>query len=119
MQPEYMQQPTQNQVQQRQQQDQQQQQQQQQRSRETPARITRVLDDLMVFVETMKPEAGMGLVFKPEKIADYHGESLSALGFVVGAIIPEITWDPLSLKVRSVSQIIPRPEPTASFSAGM
>ena len=96
---------------QQQQQDQQQRQQQQQRARKAPARITRVLEDLMVFVETMDPDPGAGLVFKPDKIEDYHGETLNELNFVVGAIIPEISWDPVSLKVRSVSQITPRPEP--------
>jgi hypothetical protein len=71
----------------------------------------------MVFVETMKKEdPPLGLVFKPEKIIDYHGEPLAALGFVVGAVIPQITWDPETLKVQSVSHITPRAEPTASFS---
>ena len=67
--------------------------------RESPARITRVTD-LMVFVET----DGVGLVFKPEKIVDYRGEPLDSIGFVVGALIPKVTWDPETLKVVSVAR---------------
>jgi hypothetical protein len=71
--------------------------------RKSPGRVTRVLADLMVFVEVEEGAAWFGLVFKPDKISEYHGEPLAELGVVVGASVPEIIWDVDTLKVSSVT----------------
>jgi hypothetical protein len=91
------------------------QQQRRQKRREGKATVTRVLDDLLVFVEVQDDEA-IGLVFKPRKINDYGGESLASLGFVVGATIPAITWDAETLEVFSVQPPVTR-NPPATMGA--
>jgi hypothetical protein len=85
--------------------EQQQQQQQRQnlnRMRRAPGRVTRVVADLMVFVEVTDKDALLGLVFKPNKIDRYRGEPLADLGVYVGANIPSVDWDPETLLVHSV-----------------
>jgi hypothetical protein len=91
------------------------QQQRRQKQREGRATVTRVLDDVLVFVEVQNDEA-IGLVFKPRKINDYAGDSLDSLGIVVGATIPAITWDAETLEVVSVQPPVTR-NPPASMGA--
>jgi chromosome segregation ATPase len=73
------------------------------KEKKSPAVVTRVVADLMVFVEVTEPDGSLGLVFKPNKIDDYHGELLQDLNIVVGAHIPEVVWNSETLKVVSVS----------------
>jgi hypothetical protein len=72
--------------------------------RKGPASITRVLADLMVFVafELDKNEDLVGLVFKPDKIVGYGGETLKSIGLTEGASIPEIVWDQDTFLVQEV-----------------
>jgi hypothetical protein len=67
-------------------------------------KITRVLADLLVFVEVeeKKDNHVLGLVFKPDKIDGYRGESLEAIGLSVGARVREIEWDVFTLLVSRV-----------------
>src|SRR5262245_27701378 len=51
----------------------------------SPGRVTRIVGDLMVFVEVTGEEGPLGLVFKPNKIVDYRGETLQELGVVLNA----------------------------------
>jgi hypothetical protein len=61
---------------------------------EGPATITRVVADLMVFVKfEIESKQFVGLVFKPDKITGYRGETLESLNLVVGASIPSLVWD--------------------------
>ena len=73
-------------------------------TREGPASITRVVADLMVFVsfELEENKELVGLVFKPDKIAGYGGETLSSIGLTVGASIPKIVWDQDTFLVQEV-----------------
>jgi hypothetical protein len=71
-------------------------------TRRTPGRVTRVVADLMIFVEVSDSDSPLGLVFKPDKIVNYHGEGLADLGISVGTIVSEINWDIATLKVSSV-----------------
>jgi hypothetical protein len=71
-------------------------------TRKTPGRVTRFVADLMIFVEVSEGGSPLGLVFKPDKIVDYHGEHLQDLGIRVGTIVSEISWDIATLKVSSV-----------------
>ena len=76
--------------------------------RSTPARVTRVLGDLLVFIETRGTGSRVGLVFKPDKIDDYRGEKLAMLGIVLGAVLDVVEWDS---ETRLVSRVVP-PRPT-------
>jgi hypothetical protein len=67
-----------------------------------PAIVTRVIDDLLVFVEFKQDGESFGLVFKPSKIDGYLGEPLTDLGVVVGANISRIEWDGDSMLVDRV-----------------
>jgi hypothetical protein len=69
--------------------------------RRTPGQVTRVVGDLMVFVE-VDEDGPFGLVFMPDVIEDYHGEPLRGLGIVVGAQLGEIVWDSETRLVSSV-----------------
>jgi hypothetical protein len=71
--------------------------------RKSPGRVTRVVADLMVFVVVEDEKRPVGLVFKPDKIADYHGEPLVEIGVVVGASIAEIVWNAETLKISTVT----------------
>jgi hypothetical protein len=71
-------------------------------ARKTPGHVTRVVADLLIFVEVLESDRPLGLVFKPDKIIDYHGERLEDLGIRVGTVVSEITWDTDTLKVSSV-----------------
>jgi hypothetical protein len=71
--------------------------------RESPGVVTRVVEDLMVFVEVDDASTPLGLVFKPDKIKGYRGEPLEQLGVIVGAKIPQIAWSGRTLKVTSVT----------------
>jgi hypothetical protein len=62
------------------------------KKRRVPGQVTRVVGDLMVFVE-VDENGPFGLVFLPDVIEDYHGETLQSLGIVVGAQLQEIVWD--------------------------
>jgi hypothetical protein len=62
-----------------------------------------VVGDLMVFVEVTDEEGPLGLVFKPNKIVDYHGEPLHQLGVVLNANVSSILWNADTLKVLSVT----------------
>src|SRR5207302_11397997 len=70
--------------------------------RRDPAKVTRVLADLLVFVEVEHQERPLGLVFKPDKIKDYRGEPLADIGLTVGANIREIEWDEVTLLISRV-----------------
>lgn len=100
------QQPQQEQQQQQQQQEQRWWQEEQQRAqaqtRRGPARVTRVVDELMVFVSAKDEEGTIGLVFKPDKIHAYDGSALRDVGIWVGAVLPMIIWDAQTLLVTSV-----------------
>jgi hypothetical protein len=69
----------------------------------SPAVVTRVVGDLMVFIEVKDDNHFVGLVFKPNKIEGYSGQSLDELGVFLGTSIPEVVWDSHSLKVFSVT----------------
>jgi hypothetical protein len=56
----------------------------------------------MIFVEVSEGRSPLALVFKPDKIVNYHGESLEELDIRVGTIVSEISWDTATLKVASV-----------------
>ncbi len=58
----------------------------------------------MVFVsfELDENKELVGLVFKPDKIIGYHGETLISLGLTVDASIPKIVWDQDSFLVQEV-----------------
>jgi hypothetical protein len=73
-------------------------------TREGPATITRVVADLMIFVkfELEENKELVGLVFKPNKIEGYGGETLESLNLVVGAHIPTIVWDQDTFLVQRV-----------------
>lgn len=71
--------------------------------RSTPATVTRVLGDLLVFIETGGTEPGVGLVFKPDKIDDYRGDPLADLGIVLNATIDVVEWD---FDTRLVSRVV-------------
>jgi hypothetical protein len=86
--------------------------------RRGPATITRVVADLMVFVEVEDNERLVGLVFKPDKIANYVGESLSSLNVRVGEVLPEIEWDPETFLVKRVSLHISDGAPLRASVAG-
>lgn len=70
--------------------------------KEGPAVVTRVVDELMVFVSVDDEEGAIGLVFKPDKIDEYDGSSLATLGVRVGARLPAIVWDSRTRLVQSV-----------------
>jgi hypothetical protein len=72
-----------------------------QSARRTPGVVTRVVGDLMVFVE-VDDNGPFGLVFMPDVIADYQGERLQDIGIVVGAPISVIEWDRSTRLVSSV-----------------
>jgi hypothetical protein len=71
-------------------------------TRRGPGRITRVVTDLMVFVEVQDNRSFLGLVFKPDKIEQYAGEPLASLNVRLGEILPEIEWDPETFLVKRV-----------------
>lgn len=72
-------------------------------SRRSSGKVTRVVGDLLVFVEVQDKGGPLGLGFKPNKIVGYRGQTLNQLGIRYEATIPEVTWDPVTHKVLSVS----------------
>jgi hypothetical protein len=73
------------------------------RLKRSKALVTRVVDDLMVFVKVEDEDEGaLGLVFKPNKIDNYDGRPLRDVGIHVGAILPTIIWNVDTLLVQSV-----------------
>lgn len=84
--------------------------------RKSPGRVTRVLADLMVFVEVEEGKDWLGLVFKPTRFPSITGEPLAELGVVVGASISEIIWDVDTFKVSSVT-IAERPRSNPLYAS--
>jgi hypothetical protein len=72
-------------------------------ARKTPGRVTGVFADLMIFVEVSDSSGTLDLVFKPNKIVNYHGERLEDLGVQAGTLVPEIQWD---ISTRQVSSVV-------------
>jgi len=72
------------------------------RLKRSAARVTRVVDELLVFIAVDDEGEPLCLVFKPDKIDRYDGSALWTLGIKVGAKLPEVVWNPDTLKVHSV-----------------
>lgn len=67
-----------------------------------PAVVTRVVGQLLVFIEFDDKGAPVGLVFKPNKIEGYRGQQLSDLRVYEGATLARVDWDPETLLVERV-----------------
>ena len=79
----------------------QQQQQQPKRERRGGGHVTRLLGDLLIFVEVMDGKDPLGLVFRPDKIEGYSGESFKELGLELRKNV-HVVWDPDTFLVESV-----------------
>jgi hypothetical protein len=83
-----------------------QQQQQQQQipepRRSDSGRVTRLLADILVFIEVLDKEGPIGLVFRPDKIEGYTGETFAELGLVMNSNV-QVEWNPVTLLVSSVT----------------
>lgn len=72
------------------------------RLRRGPAVVTRVVGQLLVFIEFDDQGDPRGLVFKPNRIEGYRGQQLSDLRVYEGARLARVDWDPETLLVERV-----------------
>ncbi|MDH2346807.1 hypothetical protein [Bradyrhizobium sp. SSUT77] len=91
---------------------------QKKRTKDSPAIVTSVLSDILVFAETQDADGEPRcLSFRPNKIAGYKGEPLQDIGIFPGAPIAAITWDIETTIVQSVTVQLEGSAPLAAAGA--